>query len=82
MREEVNISHSEPSGERIYPIQNNRNGGNASIIQPYVLRDYNEEELKHNSKFGCHTASQPNYCTALIQYNGWAFPKDYLNQVK
>ena len=30
--------HSEPSGERIQPIQNNLSCGNASLIPPYKLR--------------------------------------------
>ena len=31
------LRHSEPSAERIQPVQNNRNGGNASLILPNVL---------------------------------------------
>ena len=66
-----------------YPIQTDKYH-NRKGFEPYMLelRDYNEEELKNNGKFGCYTASQPNYCTALIQYNGWTFPKDYPYQVK
>ena len=30
--------HSEPSGERIQPIQNNLSCGNASLIPPYKLQ--------------------------------------------
>ncbi len=38
MREVVNTGHSESSAERILPVQNNRNGGNAMLIPPYSLR--------------------------------------------
>ena len=36
--EVVNTGHSESSAERILPVQNNRNGGNAMLIPPYSLR--------------------------------------------
>ena len=53
-------------------------------FEPYMiaLGNYNEDELKNNLQYGCYTSSQPNYCTALIQYNGWTFPKDYPYKVK
>ena len=35
--EVVNTGHSVPSAEKIRRVQNNRNGGNAMLIPPYVL---------------------------------------------
>lgn len=53
-------------------------------FEPYkfALKALNEEELKHNGDYACYTASTPSYCTALIQYYSWTFPKDYPYQVK
>ena len=47
----------------------------------YRLNTLNEDELKHGY-YGCYTSDSPSYCTALIQYNGWTFPKDYPYKVK
>ncbi len=48
----------------------------------YRLNTINDEELKYSGYYSCYTSSTPGYCTALIQYHGWTFPKDYPYQVK
>ena len=37
LEEVVNTGHSVPSAEKIRRVQNNRNGGNAMLIPPYIL---------------------------------------------
>lgn len=50
-----------------------------NYIEPYI---YGWEEtiydLKNNSLFGCKAGcTDCNFCTKLIQLNGWKIPKDY-----
>ncbi len=44
IRDAVTNRNCEPSGKRMLPVQNNRNGGNAILILPYVLDCYGSNE--------------------------------------
>jgi len=44
--------------------------------------DKTENSLKYHANYGCYQAvvslsSWRGYCSKLVQYNGWTFPKDY-----
>ena len=48
-------------------------------VEPYLANWFgNENDFKEHSVFGCNVnATQRQYCTILIQQNGWVIPKDY-----
>lgn len=48
-------------------------------IEPYMMswRNNDVNFLYTNSKHGCSKEGNKNYCTAVIQMNGWKIPKNY-----
>lgn len=49
----------------------------SSLVEPYTYNwDGTREGLLSNPRFGCEGVTH-NYCTKLIQDNGWKIPDDY-----
>lgn len=56
------------------------------FFEPYDdAWDKTENSLKYKQSTGCYVDNNdqqwPGYCTKLIQYHGWKFPKDYKYKV-
>ncbi len=46
-------------------------------MEPFLAEwDKDEETLYTNTSYGCKSGNG-NYCTAIIQHNGWKIPKNY-----
>ena len=47
-------------------------------FEPYTTSwDGTREDLLDNAMYGCRAGTRGNFCTKLIQYEGWKIPKDY-----
>ena len=53
-------------------------------LTPYLWNwNGNPDTLYSDSDYGCLPSSKYGfYCTALIQYNDWQFPKDYPRKIR
>ena len=51
-------------------------------LEPYLYDwDGNMTSLYKNLTSGCNIEANGNYCTAIIQRNGWKVPKDYPRRI-
>ncbi|MBP3925534.1 type II secretion system protein [bacterium] len=47
-----------------------------AFLSSYADKQTNINELKYHAAFGCYTGAK-QYCTRLIEINGWKIPDDY-----
>lgn len=68
---------------QFFPISNTNNWKYLynKGLEPYLYQWNGEETtLYNNSSYGC-TNGNGNYCTAIIQRNGWKIPKNYPRRI-
>ena len=64
------LSAGQVASNNIYTIK--------ATFEPYTYSwDGTREDLLDNPTYGCKSGKYHNFCTKLIQYEGWKIPKDY-----
>ena len=76
IRDAVTNHNCEPSGKRMLPVQNNRNGGNAMLIPPYVpVESHNALKSLYKAHVAGAAATLPKRTYSLINLFSYSLHK-------